>query len=198
MKKNDFFATEVVIGDNEPLRAATLGVSPHPHTGAFRGGYAGWLPTGSTRGYRPCGNTPPFGGVSSSAPMARWIYKFHLAFRQMKHSFMRRQAPISSSAGTSIFSHGVKPVGIPACATIHGTPPNGGVDSRQRMPTNRARWHQSLHTNPCHAVARRAEAERPLPNSYGTHVGCHAPPPKKRPAETAGRGGKSRVSGTHQ
>ncbi|MCQ2367357.1 MAG: hypothetical protein MJ056_09405, partial [Akkermansia sp.] len=66
-------------------------------------------------------------------------YKFHLAFRQMKHSFMRRQAPISSSAGTSIYSHGVKPVGVPACATIHATPPNGGVDSRQRPPTNRAR-----------------------------------------------------------
>ena len=69
-------------------------------------GMRGWLPTDFIRGYRPCGNTPPSRRGYIQRANGAMDYKFHLAFRQMKHSFMRRQAPISSSAGTSIYSLG--------------------------------------------------------------------------------------------
>ena len=71
------------------MRAATLGVNPHPHTGAFRGGYA-WV---VAHGFHPW--------LSSlrEHPAIRRGYiqraygavdcKFHLASCQMKHRYYR-------------------------------------------------------------------------------------------------------------
>ena len=78
-----------MIGENEPMRAATLGVNPHRHSAAFRGGNAGavahgfhpWLSSlrehpAIRRGYIQRAN-----GVVD--------YKLHLAFRQMQHNLCR-------------------------------------------------------------------------------------------------------------
>ena len=52
-------------------------------------GMRGWLPTDFIRGYRPCGNTPPFRRGYIHRAKGAMDYKFHLAFRQMKHHMYR-------------------------------------------------------------------------------------------------------------
>ena len=67
------------------MRAATLGVSPHPHTGAFRGGYA-WV---VSHGFHPWLSSlrehPAVRRGYIQRAKGALIYKFHLAKRQMKH-----------------------------------------------------------------------------------------------------------------
>ena len=106
-----------------------------------------WLPTGFTRGYRPYGNTPPSRRGYIQRAKGAVDLQVSSGVPPDETSFaLRRQAPISSSVGTSIYSHGVKPVGVPACVSIPATPPNGGVDSRQGLYLSWVHYHQSLHS----------------------------------------------------
>ena len=65
-------------------------MSPHPRAGAFRGGYA-WV---VAHGFHPWLSSlrehPAIRRGFIQRAKGAADYKFHLAFRQMKHSYMRR------------------------------------------------------------------------------------------------------------
>ena len=91
---------------------------------------------------------------------------FHLAFRQMKLVIHRAFGALDITppgwrgvpAGT-IATGGTR--GQPHTSTHRGTPPYGGVDSRQGMSTNHACWHQNSPQPrlACLGVAQRAKTD---------------------------------------
>ena len=119
---------------------------------------------------RKCGGgqSPPFRDGANFVSPSAWLQVSRAIRRgwlQVSSGNMPeetlRHAPtgalyVSHPDGDTRLAQAGRPGGNHVGTSRQRVPPNGGAYERQHPLTNRARWHQSLHTNPRHAVARRA------------------------------------------
>ena len=154
-----------MIGVNRGGWSACVGVSPHRHSAAFP-------ELSRTRG---CPRVPPVAKDRRSygtrnRRLAAHKGMFHLAERQMKLVIHRAIGALDVTppgwrgvpAGTIATG---ETRGRPPPHTHHGTPPNGGVDSRHGWHLSYARCHPSKK-RPARLTAKRGVSQAREANRY--------------------------------